>query len=67
MQVIVAPVSIKAGNVLISMEDAVAGVNAPVGDTPMLISAPMETSNFPLRHGIGEKSQVYWGFDDFLN
>lgn len=66
IQVSVAPVSIRAGNVLISIFGDT-GLNVLAGITPTLIIAPKFGSNFPLRHGIGEVPQIYWRFDNFLN
>ena len=65
MHVTEAPVSIKAGNVVICPENE--GVKTPAGMTPILMSDPMLGSNLPLRHGMREKPQVHRCFNYFLD
>jgi hypothetical protein len=55
MHVMLAPVSSNAGNVVIGVVWAVAGVRSPGGNTPILISAPIPGSKRPLSAGMGKE------------
>src|SRR5712692_9885813 len=67
MHVKLAPVSIKAGNVVICVDTTAPGVRMPVGSTPTLMSGPIRGSKLRLRHGMGKEPQIYWCVGHLLN